>query len=85
MGIAISQFGVFLSLREKIRDKKILPIEVQLPPKHTELVAFHKNFPELLSKSDLNLSKNLSNTLHDTLNPSGNISSFIILFKLFCI
>ena len=55
MGIPISQFGVFLSLREKIRDKKILSIGVQFPPKHAELVAFHKNFPELLSKSDLNL------------------------------
>lgn len=55
MGIPITQFGVFLSLREKIRDKKILSIGVQFPPKHTELVAFHKNFPELLSKSDLNL------------------------------
>ena len=50
MGITISQFGVFLSLREKIRDKKILSIGVQFPPKYRELVAFHKNFPKLLSK-----------------------------------
>jgi SAM-dependent methyltransferase len=55
MGIAISQFGVFLSLREKIRDKKILSIGVQFPPQHRELVSFQKNFPELLSSSDLNL------------------------------
>ena len=44
MGITISQFGVFLSLREKIRDKKILSIRVQFPPKHTELVGFIKKF-----------------------------------------
>jgi hypothetical protein len=54
MGIGISQFGVFLSLREKISDKKILMIGVQFPPKHKDLIAFHKKFPELLSNSDLN-------------------------------
>lgn len=55
MGITISQFGVFLSLREKVSDKNILSIGVQFPPEYKELVAFHKNFPELLSRSDLNL------------------------------
>jgi hypothetical protein len=55
MGITINQMGVFLSLQEKISEKKILSIGVQFPPPHRELVAFHKNFPELLLKSDLNL------------------------------
>jgi SAM-dependent methyltransferase len=83
MGIAISQFGVFLSLREKIRDKKILSIGVQFPPKHKELVSFQKNFPELLSSSDLNLLsqttfKNFQTVLFKSILGAKDLSSIDI-------
>jgi hypothetical protein len=83
MGIGISQFGIFLSLREKISDKKILSIGIQFPPQHKDLVAFRKNFPDLLSSFELNLLsqttlKNFQNVLFKNILGAKDINSIDI-------
>ena len=55
MGIPVSQLGVILSLKEHINDKNVLSLGVQFPPSKNEIITFQKNFPELLSNSELDL------------------------------
>ena len=55
MGIPASQLGVILSLKEHINDKKVLSLGVQFPPSKNQMTTFQKNFPELLSNSELDL------------------------------
>ena len=55
MGISVSQLGVILSLKEHINDKNVLSLGVQFPPSKKEITAFQKNFPELLSNSELDM------------------------------
>ena len=55
MGIPVSQLGVILSLKEHINDKNVLSLGVQFPPSKNQITAFKKNFPELLSNSELDL------------------------------
>ena len=55
MGMSVSQLGVILSLKEHINDKNVLSLGVQFPPSKNEIITFQKNFPELLSNSELDL------------------------------
>lgn len=55
MGVSLSQLGVILSLKEQIINKNVLSLGVQFPPSKNQLTNFQKNFPELLSNSELNL------------------------------
>ena len=55
MGMSVSQLGVILSLKEHINDKNVLSLGVQFPPSKNEITTFQKNFPELLSNSELDL------------------------------
>ncbi len=55
MGISVSQLGVILSLKEHIIDKNVLSLGVQFPPSKNEIITFQKNFPELLSNSELDI------------------------------
>ena len=42
MGIAVSQLGVILSLKEHINDKNVLSLGVQFPPSKNEITTFQK-------------------------------------------
>ncbi|SVD43424.1 uncharacterized protein METZ01_LOCUS396278, partial [marine metagenome] len=55
MGMSVSQLGVILSLKEHINDKNVLSLGVQFPPSKNEIITFQKNFPELLSNSELDI------------------------------
>ena len=70
MGIPVSQLGIILSLKEQVNDKNILSLGVQFPPTKKEISTFQKNFPELLSSSEL-----------DTLLQASIIDFQKVLFK----
>ncbi len=53
MGISIRQLGVILSLKDKIKEKRVLSLGVQFPPTWKSIVKFKSNFPDLISDSDL--------------------------------
>ncbi len=53
MGISLSQLGVILSLKDKIKEKRVLSLGVQFPPPWKSIVKFKNNFPDLISDSDL--------------------------------
>ena len=55
MGMPVTQLGVILSLKEHINDKNVLSLGVQFPPSKNEIITFQKNFPELLSISELDI------------------------------
>ena len=55
MGLSVSLLGVILSLKEHINDKNVLSLGVQFPPSKNEIITFQKNFPELLSNSELDI------------------------------
>jgi len=53
MGISLSQLGVILSLKDNIKEKRVLSLGVQFPPPWKSIVKLKNNFPSLISDSDL--------------------------------
>lgn len=58
MGIDTNQLGAILSHKESIKGKDVLAISVQFPPPIDQIKNFHRKFPTLLSKKDLQRLKN---------------------------
>lgn len=61
MGISITQLGIFLTLKDIIKDKKILAISVQYPPSLNHIKKFANQYQDLLSSDELSKIKNSNN------------------------
>ena len=61
MGISITQLGIFLTLKDIIKEKKILAISVQYPPPFSLIKKLSNEYGSLLSVADLKKLENANN------------------------